>query len=137
MFSSTETGARTVAENTPAEEDIGDPVSATDADNDGLTYSLDEDNTEVFHIVPESGQLQTKGPLDHEAEPSYTVTVTATDPSGESDSIEVTITVTDENEPPPAPAIPMVTAAVTDGHNTLDVNWEAPDVTGKPCHQRL
>ena len=128
----TETRARSVAENTAAGQDIGAPVAATDADTDTLTYSLDEDDATVFHIVPESGQLRTKEALDHEAEDSYTVTVTAADPSTASAYIEVTITVTDVDEPPPAPAIPMVKAAATDGHNTLDVNWEAPDVTGKP-----
>ena len=127
-----QTATRDVPENTAAEENIGAPVVATDADNDTLTYSLDEDHNAVFHIVPGSGQLQTKGALDHEANPSYTVTVTATDPSNESASIGITITVTDVEEPPPAPAIPMVKAAATNGHNTLDVSWEAPDVTGKP-----
>ena len=131
-FPSTETGTRSVPEDTPAGQDIGEPVIATDDDTDELTYTLSGDDTEVFHIVRASGQLQTKGALDHEANPSYTVTVKATDPSDESDSIVVTITVTDVEEPPPAPAIPMVKAAATDGHNTLIVNWEPPDVSGKP-----
>ena len=131
-FQPTETGARSVAENTAAGVDIGAPVVATDDDNDTLTYSLDESDTEVFHIVPESGQLQTKGAVDHEANPSYTVTVTATDPSNATHTIDVTITVTDVPEPPAAPARPKVEPAATDGHNTLDVSWEAPDVTGKP-----
>ena len=132
-FPSTETGTRSVPENTPAGEDIGDPVSATDGDNDGLTYTLSGDDAGSFDIVRESGQLRTKGDLDHEATPSYTITVAATDPSDESDDIAVTITVTDENEPPPAPGTPMVKAAATNGHNTLDVSWAAPDVTGKPA----
>ena len=129
------TASRDVAENTAAGVDIGDPVVATDNDNDTLTYSLDGDDARVFpHCPLTSGQLQTKGALDHEdRDPSsYTVTVTATDPSGASDSIVVTITVTDEDERPPAPGIPMVAPASTDGHNTLSVSWEAPDVTGKP-----
>ena len=134
-FSSTEDWARSVAENTDPGEDIGAPVVATDADtdeNDKLNYSLNEEHAAVFHIVPGSGQLQTKGPLDHEANPSYTVTVTATDPSSANDTIEVTITVTNEDEPPPAPGIPTVGPALTDGHNTLSVSWDAPDVSGKP-----
>ena len=128
------TASRDVAENTAAGVDIGDPVDATDNDNDTLTYSLGGDDADSFDIVATSGQLQTKGALDHEDrdQSSYTVTVTATDPSGASDSIVVTITVTDEDERPPAPGIPMVAPASTDGHNTLSVSWEAPDVTGKP-----
>ena len=135
-FPSTEGGSRSVAENTAAGENIGAPVTATDDDSDELTYTLDSAAAAVFHIVPESGQLQTEEALDHEAKSSYTVTVTATDPSNETDTIEVTITVTDEDEPPPAPGAPMVEAAATDGHKTLNVSWEAPDVTDRPAIDR-
>ena len=133
VFPSTEDGARSVPENTDRGQNIGDPVVATDANDDELTYSLSGDDAESFEIVQTSGQLQTKGVLDHETNPSYTVTVTATDPSNATDTIDVTITVTDVKEPPPAPAIPTVEAAATEGHNTLDVSWEAPDVTGRPA----
>ena len=128
-----QTATRDVAENTAAGVAIGDPVVATDTDSDALTYSLDESDTEVFRIVPESGQLQTEATLDHEAKGSYTITVTATDPSGEFDSIEVTITVTDVDEPPPAPNKPTVEAAESSGHNTLSVSWEEPDNSGRPA----
>ncbi len=131
-FSSSETSERSVAENTAAGVDIGAPVVATDADNDDLNYSLSGDDSASFDIVATSGQLQTKATLDHEGKGSYAVTVTAADPSTESDSIDVTITVADELEPPPAPATPAVVAAATNGHNTLDVSWDTPDVTGKP-----
>ena len=102
-FSSTETGTRSVAENTPAGEDIGDPVVATDADNDTLTYSLDEDNTDSLPHCPRVRPTADQRGARPRGQPSYTVTVTATDPSGESDSIEVTITVTDVDEPPARP----------------------------------
>ena len=39
-FPSTETGERSVAENTAVGVTISPPVRATDADNDRLTYSL-------------------------------------------------------------------------------------------------
>ena len=89
---------RTVAENTPAGRNIGSPVTATDANNDTLTYSLGGTDASSFAIVAASGQLQTKAVLDYEARSSYTVTVTATDPSNASDTITVTITVTDVDE---------------------------------------
>ena len=127
------TATREVAENTPPNSNIGTPVTADDDDNDTLTYSLDEDDSASFDIVATSGQLQTKGALDFEDQSTHTVTVTASDPSGESDSIEVTITVTDQVEPPLAPAKPTVAAASSDGHNTLDVSWEAPDNSGRPA----
>ena len=129
----TETGARTVAENTDAGVDIGAPVDATDNDNDTLTYSLGGDDADSFDIVAASGQLQTKAALDYERKDSYTVTVTATDPSNATDTIDVTITVTDVKEPPLAPGRPKVAAASSNEHNTLDVSWEAPDNSGRPA----
>ena len=86
-FPSSENGTRTVAENTGAGENVGAPVTATDADTDTLTYKLSGVDAPSFSIVDSSGQIQTKAPLDHEAKATYTVTVTATDPSGESDSM--------------------------------------------------
>ena len=97
----TGTETRTVPENTAAGQDIGDPVTATDPDDgQSLTYTLGGDDAAAFDIVGSSGQLLTKGPLDHETKPSHTVTVTATDAGNASDTVTVTITVTDVNEQP-------------------------------------
>ena len=99
-FPATETGARSVPENTAAGVNIGLPVSATDPDaGDTLTYTLSVTDAATFNIVTASGQLQTKAVLDKETRSSYTVTVTASDGSL-SDTQEVIITVTDTNEPP-------------------------------------
>ena len=102
-FSSAPAG-RSVPENTPAGEKIGDAVTATDADEadkDRLTYSLGPaDALLVFTIDETSGQLLTKAALDRETTSIYFVTVTATDPSGDSDSIVVTVEVTNVDEPP-------------------------------------
>ena len=95
---SADTAARSVAENTLPETDLDTPVTATDADNDTLTYSLGGTDADSFDIVSGSGQLQTAAPLDYEAKSSYEVTVTATDPTGASDSITVTVTVTNLDE---------------------------------------
>ena len=70
---------------------IGDPVTATDADNDKLTYSIKNTRTSPFYIDRDNGQLQVGTPLDYETGSSYSVTVVATDPSGASDKITVTI----------------------------------------------
>ena len=96
-FSDTTT-TRSIQENTAAGRNIGDPIVATDLDDDPLTYSLDTTGESVFAIDSRSGQLRTKAELDHENTPNYSVTVTATDPSGDSDSIDVTITIEDEDE---------------------------------------
>ena len=95
-----ETDSRTIPENTAAAQNIGAPVSATPGDSDQLTYTLGGDDVAAFGIVRSSGQLVTKGPLDHETKPSHTVTVTATDAGNASDTVTVTITVTDVNELP-------------------------------------
>ena len=92
--------ARMVEENTAAGEDVGAPVAAEDADNDILTYTLDDTARETFDIDQATGQIKTKDALDEDTTATYTVTVTATDPAGDDDMITVTITVTGVNEPP-------------------------------------
>ena len=98
MFDS-ETAERMVPENTAAGENVGDPVTAMDADNDTLTYGLSGTDMASFDIGSATGQLMTKAALDYEAKASYEVTVTATDPDSASDMITVTITVTNVEEP--------------------------------------
>ena len=95
VFTEGAAATRSVAENTAAGENIGDPVAATDPDNDTLTYTLGAADAESFDIEESSGQLQTKAALDYETKTSYTVEVTATDPSGAGATITVTVTVTD------------------------------------------
>ena len=95
VFTEGASATRSVAENTAAGENIGDPVAATDANNDTLTYTLGGADAESFDIEESSGQLQTKAALDYETKTNYTVEVTATDQSGASATITVTITVTD------------------------------------------
>ena len=102
-FPSTETGMRSVAENTAAGENIGAPVMATDADTgDTLTYTLGGTDMASFAIDPATGQLMTKAALDYEipadadTDNAYEVTVTASDGNTAVDAtIAVTITVTD------------------------------------------
>ena len=97
MFES-ETDTREVAENTAAGEDIGNPVAASDANADALTYALSGTDAASFAIDSATGQLMTEAALDYEAKATYSVTVTASDSGGLSDSIDVTITVTDVDE---------------------------------------
>ncbi len=101
-FPATEDGARSVAENTAAGENIGDPVEATDADaGDTLTYTLGGADMASFDIDGATGQLMTKDALDFEApadvdtDNAYEVTVMADDGNGGTASIDVTITVTE------------------------------------------
>ncbi len=89
-----------IAENTASGKNIGSAVSATDVDGDTLTYSLSGTDADSFSIDSETGQLQTKGTLDHETKSSYTVIITADDGNGSSTTITVTVNVTNVNEAP-------------------------------------
>ena len=100
-----ETANRNIVEGSDAGRNIGQPVTATDAnaaDEGKLTYMLSGTNGGSFDILASSGQLLTKDPLVHATKSSYTVTVTATDPFRASDTIAVTINVT-EYVPPQQP----------------------------------
>ena len=100
VFTDGERTTRTVAENTASGVDIGSAVSATDADDDTLSYSLGGTDESSFSIDSSSGQLRTSATLDYEAKNAYSVTITVSDGKGGSDSISVTINVTDVDETP-------------------------------------
>ena len=120
-----------MAENTAAGQNVGDALTATDADSDTLTYTLEGADAASFDILSTSGQIQTKAGVtyNHEAQSTYTVMVKADDSNGGTDTVTVTITVTDVDEPPGQPAAPSVSA--TAGSTTsLDVTWTAPTNTG-------
>ncbi len=87
--------ARSVAENTAAGGNVGAPVTATDADNDALTYTLGGADAARFAVGSRTGQITVGSgtTLDYETRRSYTVVVTASDPSGGRDTITVTISV--------------------------------------------
>ena len=74
-FPSTESGARTVEENSRAGVSVGDPVAAENPEGDRLVHTLAGVNAAAFTIVESTGQLRTKEPLDFETKPSYSVTV--------------------------------------------------------------
>ena len=92
---------REVPENTAADTNVGDPVMATDADGDTLTYALSGTDAASFSLDSSTGQI-TVGMgtmLDHETKDSYSVMVTATDDEMATATINVTINVTDVDEP--------------------------------------
>ena len=87
--------ARAIAEDAAVGTNIGEPVAATDPDDDALTYTLGGDDAASFAIDASTGQLTTATALDHETKASYSVTVIATDPAGATAEIGVAITVTE------------------------------------------
>ena len=116
---------RAVDENTAAGEDIGTPVTATDADGDTLAYSLSGTDAADFAIDTGTGQLRTSAALDYETETSHEVTVGVSDGNGGSASIEVTIEVL--NVADTAPGAPRNVAA-TPAQTSVALSWDA--VTG-------
>ena len=105
---------RTIPENTPAGKNIGGPVSATDEDEDILTYSLSGVDAASFGIVSTTGQLRTRAPLDYEQKNTYSVAVLVSDGNDGTDSIGVAINVTDVNETPTAHAPVFVEGSATE-----------------------
>ena len=116
-----DTDTRTVPESTAVGDPVGLPVTATDTDNDIVTYELDDDadstnplatlsDLQFFDIDMETGQIEVAGQLDFDAvgqgrvanaeAGTYMVIVRATDPSGLADNITVTITAENANEDP-------------------------------------
>ncbi|MBC6426863.1 MAG: cadherin repeat domain-containing protein [Ekhidna sp.] len=93
---------RSVAENSGVGTNVGTAVTASDNEDDNITYGIKGTDSN-FEINSSSGQITVKrgASLDHEATSSYTLTVTAMD-DGSSTTVEsmVTITVTDVNEAP-------------------------------------
>ena len=99
MFTDDTSTTRAIAENTAAGVSIGTAITATDTNNDILTYTLSGTEASAFSIDSSTGQLQTKSALDYETKRSYIVTITVSDGTL-TDTISVTINVTDIDETP-------------------------------------
>ena len=100
VFTGGTSTTRSIAENTGAAINIGTAISASDEDDDTLTYTLGGTDAASFDISSTNGQLQTKTALDFEDKNTYSVTVAVSDGNNGTDSISVTINVTDLEETP-------------------------------------
>ncbi len=121
-----------VGENTRAGQNIGSAVSASDADSNSLTYSLEGPGKDSFTIVSSSGQIRTRSPLDYETRQKYSVTVKVDDKQRKDNSVaakSVTIMVDDVREAPSPPAAPGV-AGIPGSTSSIRVMWAAPANTG-------
>ena len=129
---------RTVAENSAAGTEVGEPVTATDPDSgDTVSYTLTGADASLFTI--DSGgriKVATGVDLNYEGDRNtFSLTVNAGD--GKDDnaavdtavdtSIDVTVNVTNVAEPAPAPT--GVTVSVR-SPGSARVSWQAPDTTG-------
>ena len=89
-----------IAEDASVNDVVG-TVSATDPDDDDVTYSITADNgAGKFTIGEETGAITVAATLDHETADEYTLTVEADDGNGGTDTATVTVTVTDVAEAP-------------------------------------
>ena len=94
------TATRQVQENAAAGTNVGAPVTATDLDEDALTYSLIGMDAASFAISMTTGQLTvgTGTELDYETKARYSVMVTADDGRGGRARATVTIEVSNVAE---------------------------------------
>ena len=113
--------------------DVGDPVTASDGNNDQLTYTLEGQDADDFAIGSSDGQIRTRTDryYDRETRTIYSVTVKADDGNNGSDTVQVAITVSNVVEKPNAPDAPGV-ERVEGNTRVLYVTWTAPSNTGRP-----
>ena len=88
VFKEYPTATRSIPRNTPKGRNIGAPVSATDADNDALTYSLGGRDRASFDLDTSSGQLSTEVLEDPVFDDKYEVFVSVSDSKDDSGNPE-------------------------------------------------
>ena len=132
-----ETAARTLQEHLgdapeTSDRNIGGRITASDADANTLTYTLEGTDAGSFSIDSGTGQLKTRigENYSHESKSSYSLRIRASD-GADSDTIDVTVTITDRNEPPLKPDPPTVTPDPNDT-TILSIGWTPPSNAGRP-----
>ena len=124
----------TVPENSAAGTVVG-TVTATDDDDDTLTYSLEGTDAASFEIDSGTGQIKTKTGVTYNYEAkqnSYEMTAKADDGNGGTDTIDVAVTLLDDHfEKSAKPAKPTL-AAVPGSSTSLAASWSKPDLNGGP-----
>ena len=79
VFSDGDSITLSIPENTGSGVNIGSAVSATDVDEDPLTYTLGGIDGASFSIDSTTGHIRTYASLDYETQSSYSVVVTVSD----------------------------------------------------------
>ena len=121
-----------IPENTAANQPVGDPITATDAEMTTITYALSGTDADKFTFKTSTAQISTSSEVEYNFEgdqTSYSITVTATDEHNGTTTKEVTVTLTDVEEPPAAPNAPTKTEQTS---TSFTIKWEEPENTGPP-----
>ena len=98
VFTSEGPVIRFLEENTPPGQPIGDPISATSADGEPLTYSLWGVDADYFTIDASTGQLETRETYNFEERNWYSPIVRVSDSNGGHVSVVVGIAIIDVAE---------------------------------------
>ena len=124
----------TVAENTPAGQEIGDPIAARDPDGNTLIYGLEGTDAAAFEVVKNASkeaQVKTKDPLNHEEQAEYNLTIRVMDTHDSPAREDLTISVTDVQEPgsvtlaPTQPTVAEeVTATLSEEDERTSASWQ-------------
>ena len=126
----------TVAENTPAGQEIGDPIAARDPDgsDSSLNYTLEGTDAAAFEVIKDTsnrGQVKTKDPLNHEEQSEYDLTIRVRDSRRASASHALAVSVTDLQEPgsvtlaPTQPTVgESVAATLNDEDERTSPSWQ-------------
>ena len=129
VFTDGVSASRSLLENSAENTNVGDPIAATDQDNDTREYSISGMNSGGFTVDSATGQLLAgEHDYDFETTTSYTLTLKVEDGHDGENTIPVTVTITNVDEPPGDPAAPTVIAGTEP--RSLDVSWAAPANTG-------
>ena len=124
------TTMRDVEAETPANVNVGAPVTATDHDDEAPTYTLGGADTDTFAIDSSTGQIRTRVALPNQRR-RYSVTVTADDGNGGTDTIAVTINLFVDDQV----QVTNLEARARAGR-VIALSWDAPpnseelDITG-------
>ena len=120
------TTTRSVIEQTPSDQNVGAPVTATDFDGDELTYTLGGADSDNFELDSATGQIKTKAELNPEIQRTHSVTVTADDGNdGGTTTITVTITVLTDDQT----RLPILEARAR-AQGVIFLSWDAPPASG-------
>ena len=124
------TTRRSVPENSREGTAVGEPVAATDQNNETPTYTIDSNRGGPYTVDSGTGQIRVGADanLDYEIRTTQRVMLITTDSGNLTDTIEVQIDLTNVNEPPSVTGDTALT--VNENIETFSKNYSATDPEG-------